>query len=161
MRATLSLLLPFALCCKPDEEGGRTFNRSDDTADDTADSGGGDTDSGPGPDSRPASVADAEGGGDDTFDSTWVRCEGDDAATTWTFHAELRYKADEVNVDVALGSLEYEQWYLATGGDHLVWEVSVPAGVSDHRCDEVIELRWLAIGWDAWETQTSSQYTPP
>lgn len=161
MRAPLIPIALLLCSCKPEEEGGGRFNHEDDTAVDTGDSGGEDTDTGPEPDTRPPSVADPDGGGDDTFDATWVRCEGDAATTTWTFHAELVYTADEVNVDVALGGQEYEQWYLATGGDHLVWEVTVPEGISDHRCDEVIDLRWIAIGWDVWETETWSQYTPP
>ena len=100
------------------------------------------------------------GGGDDTFNATWVRCE--DNGLTWTFHAELNYAARRVDVESGVGTDTYEMWYLDAQDDtNRVWEVTISGGYSTHGCDETVPLTWTAAGWADWEVQTESEYTPP
>lgn len=159
-----TLLLLALLACSKDDDG---FDRSyggggdDDTAQDT----GAPDDSGP-PDSgetgdRP-NPYDPAGGGDDTFDATWSRCEElGNNGVRWTFHAELRYAASEVQVELDQGAEGYELWYLEpTDGAGLVWEVAVE-NLSNRTCDEWIELLWTASGGVEWSTTYESLYTPP
>lgn len=100
------------------------------------------------------------GGGEDTFNATWVRCE--QGGEIWTFHAELNYAARRVDVESGVGTTVYEMWYLSAQDDtNRVWEVTISDGYSTHTCDEIVPLVWTASGWADWEVQTDSEYTPP
>lgn len=99
------------------------------------------------------------GGGADTWNAVWVRCEQE--GLSWTFHAELNYAAANVVVELAQGDATYEVWYLSPQGqDRQVWEVTVGDGLSAHTCAETIALRWTAYGTD-WDVAYESLYTPP
>lgn len=159
------LLLALLACNKDDDGFDRSYGGGDDGDDTAVDSGGGD-DSGPTHtgDTSPDPVAyDPDGGGEDTFDATWSRCEELGAGgVRWTFHAELRYAASDVQVELDLGDQGYELWYLETAdsGAGLVWEVAVE-NLSNRTCDEWIELLWTASGGTEWSTTYESLYTPP
>ena len=154
------LLIPTLLFgCSGGEEDdfGRSINHGDDSKDtDTGPDSTAPVDTGPGWDTS----LDNGGGGDDTFNAVWVRCE--DGGQTWTFHAELNYAARHVDVQIDVGTKQYEQWYLrADSEERLVWEVTVPNGLSSNTCDEEIPLTWVATGATGWEVTYESLYTPP
>lgn len=153
----LILIPTLILGCAGDEDDGfgRTINHGDDSQDTDSDSVA-QVDSGPGWDTS----LDNGGGGEDTFNAVWVRCE--DGGQTWTFHAELNYAARDVDVQINLGTDSYEQWYLrAQTEERLVWEVEVPHGLSSNTCDEEVPLTWVARGATGWEVTYESLYTPP
>ena len=165
MRALHPALVPALLlivACKEDDD--PVIHHADPT-DDSVDSGPGGKDSDPLDTDDSADEVlpyDPDGGGTDTFDATWSRCEAmSEDNNRWTFHAELRYTASAVSVELSRGDTGYEIWYLQTSDNlRLVWEVEVP-GYSDRRCDETIDLGWTATGGDVWAATTESQYTPP
>ncbi len=150
----LTLLLLLA-CGRDDDDGfGRSINHGDD--DDT----GGPTALDPDLDESWDTAMENGGGGADTFNATWVRCEPE--GPTWTFHAELNYAARRVDVELDQGTTGYEMWYLESQDNtYTLWEVSLPAGLSLNTCDETVPLVWTASGWADWEVVYESQYTPP
>lgn len=151
-----TLLIPWLLiaCGTPEDDGfGRGINHGeDDTAGPTA------------LDPEQEEVWDTAnengGGGSDTFNAIWVRCE--EGGLRWTFHAELNYAARRVDVETDLGTSSYEMWYLeAQDNTNTMWELTLPDGLSANTCDETIPLLWTARGWADWEVEYESQYTPP
>lgn len=99
------------------------------------------------------------GGGEDTVNATWVRCESEGAS--WTFHTELNYAARGVTVDVAKGTSGYEVWYLQVQDEgRTLWETTVE-GRSGHNCEETLDLLWTIEGSTGWVVHYESQYTPP
>lgn len=149
---TLLTLLP---ACKGEEDDGfgRGINHGED---DTA----GTTTLDDGEDTAWDTAQENGGGGADTWNAVWVRCE--EGGLRWTFHAELNYAARRVDVESDVGTVDYEMWYLEAQDDtSMVWEVTVPDGLSANTCDETIPLVWTAVGWADWEVDYESQYTPP
>lgn len=150
-----AILLPLLLACGPKDDDGRRINHGD-----------GEEDSAPpvkfdeGGDTAWDTALENGGGGDDTFDAIWVRCEN--GGQRWTFHAELNYAARRVDVEVGQGTEDYEMWYLeAQNQAYKLWEVTVREGMSSNTCDETLPLVWTAKGWADWEVSYESEYTPP
>lgn len=152
------LLIPALLtgCADDDDDGfGRAINHGDDSAHTDTDTTEPE-DTGPGWDTS----LDNGGGGDDTFNAVWVRCE--DGGQTWTFHAELNYAARHVDVETNQGTTRYERWFLAAQSEErLLWEVTVPNSLSSNTCEETVPLIWTASGVTGWEVIYETQYTPP
>lgn len=155
---TLALIHTLLLGCAGDEDDGfgRSINHGDDSDTDTDTDSAVEVDTGPGWDTS----LDDGGGGDDTFNAVWVRCE--DGGQTWTFHAELNYAARDVDVLINEGTSDYERWFLAAQSEERrLWEVTVPQGLSSNTCDEELPLTWLARGATGWEVTYETLYTPP